>query len=201
MVKHILTTKCPRKCPYCISRNINIAEETNYLEMLVETMNIYSSLSKEHDSITLTGGEPSCANFFPTFIYFAKLYFKNVFLTTQNKCYLYSIHASEFDAINFSWHNISSDNFIKITHNTKVYCSILSDLYNDALPKTLANLGYAGLTINENHFGKETFDATNIPQIENFSIRINRRGECFKKNTVYIMPDLSIRTSFEDFLK
>jgi len=148
----------------------------------------------------LTGGEPSCSEYFLVAVAYAKRMFKKVFLTTQDTFILLSDYSEQFDAINFSWHDYNSDLFFRINNRAKIYCAILADLYRSSLPLTLKELGYAGLTINENHFGNDVFDESRLPQIENFSIRINRHGKCFEQDTVYIIPDLSIRTSFAEFL-
>jgi hypothetical protein len=200
MVKHILTTKCPRKCTYCISKNINIEERKPSFANSRALLGIYNSLSAKHDSIMLTGGEPSCSDNFQIAVKHAKSMFKKVFLTTQDVFFLLSDYSNQFDAVIFSWHDYNSDLFYKIKNRATIYCSILANLYKSSLPLTLKELGYAGLTINENHFGSETFDESRLPQTENFSIKINRRGKCFEQDTVYIMPDLSIRTSFKEFL-
>ncbi len=198
MIKHLLTTACPRSCSYCISRNIKI-EQAGYKELL-KLPEIYDQLAKEHDEIMLTGGEPTSADHFDLYFYLAKGFFKQTFITTQNPHLLNWKRAPYyFDAITFSWHDLKYWDY-EVKNGAMVYCSIMSHLYSDWLLQLLPKLGYAGLTINENHFGGEIFDEKKLPKLDNFSIRINRRGECFKKDVVYIMPDLSITTNFKEYL-
>lgn len=199
MIKHIITTECTRSCNYCISKKINIEQPNN--ELLVKKLpDLYWHLSMQHDSIMLTGGEPTQASHFYIYVSTARQYFKKVFITTQDE-YLLGWKGSKrfFDAITFSWHDLKTWRYA-VTNDAVVYASILSHLYSDWLVKTVQSLGYSGLTINENHFTKDVFDESQLPQIEGFSIKINRRGQCFKNNTLYIMPDLSIRENFEEFL-
>lgn len=201
MVKHILTTKCPLSCSYCITKNINIEEKKiKWLSFPNELNNIYTLLSKNHDSIMFTGGEPTMANDWVKYLNIAKHYFRKVFITTINYDLFIGMEDYwEFDAIIYSLHNKNA--YINTVKNgATVYCSILADQYDADLPKKLFDNGFAGLTIRENHFGTEIFDESQLPLIEGFSIKLDRRRECFKKGTVYIMPDLSIRASFEEFL-
>lgn len=221
MVKHILTTECPRSCNYCIAHKINIPQTdlTTLEKMLPE---IYFQLSLSHKSIMITGGEPTQSQFFDVYISYARRYFEKVFITTQDE-YLLGWKGSPkyFDAITFSWHDLKTWRYA-VTNGATVYASILSHLYHEGIIKTLKELGYSGLTINENHFGKEVFDENlllldkrfTVEKIfdfesnkiliklnnDSFTIKINRRGECFKDETVYIMPDLSMRESFSEYL-
>lgn len=198
MIKHIITTECQRSCSYCISKKINI-EQIDY-QGLLRLPELYKGLSMQHDSIMITGGEPTQASHFDIYVTYARQYFKKVFITTQDE-YLLSWKGSKhyFDAITFSWHDLKTWRYA-VTNGAVVYASILSHLYSDWLVKTVKELGYSGLTINENHFTKEVFDETQLSQIEGFSFKVNRRNECFNNGTIYIMPDLSIRKSFEEFL-
>ena len=199
MVKHILTTKCPRKCSYCISKNIKI-EQANYNLMGSNLYYLYKELSSKHNSIMLTGGEPTQASYFDIYVVLARRYFKQVFITTQDESLLsWKDSKRHFDAITFSFHDLKVGKYA-VTNGSTVYASIMSHLYSDWLVINLKKLGYAGLTINENHFGTEIFNESQLPQIDGFSIKINRHHKCFKKDTVYIMPDLSIKTSFEEYL-
>jgi molybdenum cofactor biosynthesis enzyme MoaA len=198
MIKHIITTDCSRSCSYCISKKINI-KQADY-KQLIELPALYDKLSQQHDSIMITGGEPTQANLFDYYYYLARACFKKVFITTQEETLLQWKKSSlYFDAITFSWHDLKAWRYA-VTNDAVVYASILSHLYSDWLVRTVHSLGYSGLTINENLFTKDVFDESQLPQIEGFSIKINRRGQCFNNGTVYIMPDLSIRENFEEFL-
>ncbi len=199
MIKHIITTECQRSCSYCISKKINIEEADNDL-LAKKLPDLYWHLSMQHDSIMITGGEPTQAKAFSIYVNYARQYFKKVFITTQDE-YLLGWKGSKryFDAITFSWHDLKTWRYA-VTNEAVVYASILSHLYSDWLVKTVKELGYAGLTINENHFATDAFDETLLPQIEGFSFKVNRRDECFNNSTIYIMPDLSIHKSFEEFL-
>lgn len=199
MIKHIITLDCPRSCSYCINRNLSVKEYSGRFYKSL-TNRIYYILSQCHDSIMITGGEPTLSDKFSISIILAKRYFKKVFLTTQNNIMLLWKDADDwFDAITFSIHDYNwRERKVKI--NTPVYASIMTHLYTNDLPLRLKGLGFSGLTINENHFGAETFDETIIPRLEGFSIKINRRGNCIDDGTIFIMPDLSIKPSFKEYL-
>ena len=77
----MITTKCNRKCDYCITKNVN-ANEIFDIDRLT---NIYSILSEFDTSIMITGGEPTLSNNFYIIAEIANKYFNNIFLTTQNK--------------------------------------------------------------------------------------------------------------------
>lgn len=198
MIKHIITTECQRSCSYCISKKIDI-EQVNYQELL-RLPELYKKLSMRHDSIMITGGEPTQASHFDIYVTYARQCFKKVFITTQDE-YLLGWKGSKrfFDAITFSWHDLKTWRYA-VTNDAVVYASILPHLYSEWLVKTVQSLGYSGLTINENNFGTDVFDETQLPQIEGFSIKVNRRDQCFKNKTLYVMPDLTIRENFEEFL-
>lgn len=222
MVKHILTTECPRSCSYCIAHKINIPQaDLHTIEKMLPE--IYFQLSLSHKSIMITGGEPTQSQFFDLYISYARRYFEKVFITTQDE-YLLGWKGSKkyFNAIKFSWHDLKTWRYA-VTNGATVYASILTHLYSENLIHTVKALGYSGLTINENHYGTDVFDEMalfylksfavqkridfNIPSEfflldndESFTIKINRRGECFQNDTVYIMPDLSMRESFEEYL-
>jgi organic radical activating enzyme len=201
MVKHIITTECSRRCSYCINRNVKIEDCRNMKHYDHKLQSLYSHLSKTHDSIMLTGGEPTLSPIMWTALNIAKSRFKEVHLYSQNPEVLHKdIYAEYFDSIVFSMHDFQLNmDQMTVTNHAIIYCSILSYLYEAGLPMALKVLGYSGLTVNENHFSINSFHKQ-VPSIPNFSIRINRHGECFRKDTVFIMPDLSIRTSFQEFL-
>lgn len=190
MVKHILTTNCPRSCSYCIMRNVKVQQADK--DQLHTLPALYSRLSKEHDSIMLTGGEPTSAAFAHLYFVMATKTFKKTFITTQNDFLLeWDKTKLYFDAVTFSWHDLKIWRY-PVTNGATVYCSIMSHLYSDWLVDTLIKFGYAGLTINENYFGTDVFDETRLPQIDGFSIKINRRGKCINDGTVFILPDLTV---------
>jgi organic radical activating enzyme len=199
MVKHIQTKECPRTCGYCISKKVT-HNEADWDTVIQNLPGIYRKLSISHKSIMHTGGEPCDSKHFPYYLKLARHYFEKCFITTQDDFILSWQQASYFfDAIIFSLHDLKTWRYI-VKNNALVYASILPHLYNEHLPNRLKELGFAGLTINEDHFGKDIFDQSQLPVIEDFSIKINRRGQCFNQDTIYIMPDLSIHQNFDEFL-
>ena len=101
MLKHMLTTNCPRSCEYCITRNINADECTN-LDSIEFT---YDQLCTQHKEINLTGGEPTKAKCFMEIVELASTYF-NIHLTTQNAGMLNSDrYTCLFDSIMYSLHD------------------------------------------------------------------------------------------------
>ena len=60
MIKYMLTTKCTRKCPYCITRNI----KTKEVECSLQLSKLFAKLKIKYPNekeIMLTGGEPTLA--------------------------------------------------------------------------------------------------------------------------------------------
>lgn len=195
MLKHILTAKCNRKCGYCISRNVH-QEEQHGIRGVVDRYMEYRK--KGHAEIMLTGGEPSMAKWFPTYVSLARQIFDRVFITTQNPELIQTdnkvINAKTFDAITFSIHDAIVP---EVTNGATVYASILDARYKAGLAEELKAKGYSGLTINEEHRGTEVFNEE-LPTIDGFSIRINRRGKCLDEPM--IMPDLTTIENFKEYL-
>jgi hypothetical protein len=81
---------------------------------------------------------------------------------------------------------------------TPVYAGILDTRYEKDLPKKLKENGFAGLTINENNWKDQEF-TTEVPEIKDFSIRINRKGKC--DNETMILPDLRVINTFDEFMQ
>jgi MoaA/NifB/PqqE/SkfB family radical SAM enzyme len=220
MIKHILTTNCMNKCSYCISKNIHI-EEYHGLDYIEKLVAIYFQYYKLHKTITFTGGEPTLANHLYDCWDAARIVFDEVFITSANPAILCEPKSAfRFNAITFSLHTLH--HIPKVENGATVYASIMSNKFNLEIPYKLKELNYSGLTINENHFLDDFSDPfietflrsctgykkswsydsgfDTIYNLHGFTIKVNRRGECFKQNTVYIMPDLTTRTSFEEFL-
>jgi hypothetical protein len=221
MIKHILTTKCPRTCKYCISKNIHI-EEYDGPAFIDKLAAVYFNYFKLHKQIMFTGGEPTHSKHLYDAWNLAQIIFDEIFITSANPAILSEPKSAfRFNAITYSLHTL--DNIPPVENGAIVYASIMSDKLELASISKLKKLGYSGLTINENHFADDkdsnpfleaflySIDAFSITtansrdnviyDFHGFSIKINRRGQCFRNNTVYIMPDLTTRNSFEEFLK
>ena len=191
MLKYILTTRCNRSCPYCISRNVKAEEE---LDMGKVKKTLWLMAGK-HDSIMITGGEPTIAKLFDEKVKCAKEIFEKVYLTTQNKVFLDS---EFFEAITFSLHDTKEIPFVGTT-TKPVYAAILDEQYDKRLPDFLKAIGYSGLTINEEQRGKNVFKQR-LPRISDgkFSIRVNKRGLCMNEDI--ILPDLKVINDFKGYL-
>lgn len=192
MLKHLLTSRCNRSCEYCISRNVTQKEWFRPKQLL----KIYDTFYRQgHREIMLTGGEPTLAKFFMSYVNMARQVFPSVFITTQNP---WVIEAYQFEyrfkAVTFSIHDTVIPE-VKI--NLPVYASILDEMYHDGLIEELKRKRYAGLTINEEHRGTRVF-SQEIASSENFSVRINRRGKCLDEPM--ILPDLTVITNFLNYL-
>jgi MoaA/NifB/PqqE/SkfB family radical SAM enzyme len=192
MLKHLLTSECNRSCEYCISRNVT-HQEWFRPKMLLK---IYDDFYKQgHREIMLTGGEPTMARFFLAYVNMARTVFPKVFITTQNEWVIQDYHMEDkFNAVTFSIHD---EVIPEVRNNSIVYASILAERYRPILANRLKLLGYSGLTINEEHRGTDVF-SQEVPEIENFSIRINRRGKCLDEPM--ILPDLTVITNFLNYL-
>jgi organic radical activating enzyme len=201
MIKYIITKECNRKCPYCISRNIH-QEETDDLR---EVNKIFSELSKQYDSIMLTGGEPTLSNLFHAKLMIAFLKFKHIYITTQNPKIFIDKWARLFDAITFSLHDVNIYKFIDVNifklkyPNVKVYASILLHQYSANLVYDLKENGWDGLMISEEQRNEMKTDwPLTIPRTSNFSIKRNYIGHCL--NDTIILPDLTIINNFKPYL-
>lgn len=191
MLKHILTHACPRGCSYCITKNIKHSQELdlNRVELL------YRDLRWEHEDIMLTGGEPTVAKNWRKIAGLARNYFPEVCITTQNPEIFEDLNAYFFDRISFSLHGAEP---VCVKHcRVPVFAAILANEYSEELVKKLVNLGYSGVTINEEQRAGDSFDIE-LPEIKGFSFKINRRGNCMDETI--IMPDLSICTDFTKYL-
>lgn len=197
MLKHMLTTKCPRSCEYCITRNVK-AKEAVGPEADVATCELYEKLYREgHKEIMFTGGEPTSAKGFVYHVLNAKARFDRVHMTTQNEEILSSDAALMFDSIVFSLHDGYTGQ--KVTNGAKVYASILADQYSTKLVTSLMAAGFAGLAINEEQREGSPFDEYQLPRnLKTFSFKINRRGHCM--NETIILPDLRVITDFTPYL-
>jgi hypothetical protein len=195
MLKHILTAKCNRSCGYCISRNVHQEEQHGVRGVVDRYMEFHK---KGHREIMLTGGEPTMAKFFLMYVSFARQIFDRVFITTQNPEMLSNdnlwLNGKTFDAITFSIHDAIVP---EVTNGATVYASILDARYKAGLAEELKAKGYSGLTINEEHRGTAIFNEP-LPEIEGFSIRINRRGKCLDEPM--ILPDLTTIDNFKEYL-
>jgi MoaA/NifB/PqqE/SkfB family radical SAM enzyme len=191
MLKHLLTAKCNRKCGYCISRNVHQEQApvvTNRLKA------VYDSFPDTQ--LMLTGGEPSMAEGFEEIVLVARMRFDELFLTTPNPQMITKwLWGLVFDAITFSIHDAVIP---EVKNSATAYASILDARYTPELVDELRAKGYAGLTINEEHRGTAVFDETQLPKVDGFSIRVNRRGKCLSEPM--IMPDLTTIADFSEYL-
>jgi len=193
MLKHILTTRCPRQCSYCITKNVKIKEY--YSLFKVSEAYSYAIEREGSKSIMLTGGEPTIYKYFDEVLRIASLMFKEVYLTTANPEIL-NMPMPEISAITFSMHDEEATRQKTFSGNT-IYAAVMDKLYTPTLPFRLKQQGFAGLTINEDQRGEFNFSGR-IPKIEDFSIRVNRRGKCMDE--AIILPNLELIYSFTKFL-
>jgi len=190
----MVTLKCPRKCEYCIVKNVKANECLQPL--MIEDK--YKEIRKYHSKINLTGGEPTECTFFNTIVTMAKLNFNEVHITTQNPK-IFDLNY-QFDSIVFSLHDLLIPLIPKGQKAAKkVYASILGHQYNERLVHALALLGYDGLTINEEQReGKDFGPVPIFPEYPTFSIVVNRIGKCMDETI--ILPDLRVITDFTLYL-
>src|ERR1035438_10719182 len=104
MLKHIITKECNRNCSYCISKNITQKQNISLEDLFI----IYKLFSKSDNNIMLTGGEPTLAFHFKQIAMTANVFFKGVFLTTQDPDIFDNTSLKFlFSAITFSIHDRS----------------------------------------------------------------------------------------------
>ena len=197
MLKHMLTTRCPRRCKYCITRNIK-ADDCNHLGAITE---VYKEMiSQGHTKIMLTGGEPTSANDYAFKVDLAYKWFDEVHMTTQNRLMINSTYRvmndKYFTSIVYSMHDGLTNEQVCL-QQTPVYGAILDSQWYPRLPHELMTRGFAGLTINEEQREGKPFKVK-LPKLKDFSIRINRIGHCMDETI--ILPNLQMITDFTPYL-
>lgn len=196
MLKYIITTKCKKQCPYCITKNIQVDEYPDLQAIPYLLRN--ASVTTNSKEIMLTGGEPT-NNWYRFFMItgFCNMIFDKVFLTTQNVDMLSINLCQRIDAITFSLHERVTDP-PKVEVSTPIYASILAVQFYQDLPERLKKLGYAGLTINEEQREGFYFNESIVQEFPNFSLKINKRGHCMKDPI--LLPDLTLINDFTPYL-
>jgi len=192
MLKFMLTTECPRKCFYCITKNVKAEESTDFNKI----RRTLQSLSKDHKEIMITGGEPTVAKYFVEKIMLAREYFTKVHLTTSNFNFPTSGGKFLFNSITLSLHGRRPP---IVDRGVPIYASILTSELENTFPKELKDLGFAGLTINENQREvSRLWDCDFLPKLRNFSYKLNLVGHCM--NEIIILPNLKIIKNFKFYL-
>jgi len=196
MLKHMLTTDCPRSCEYCITRNV----KAKRCDQFRKTEEVYKELKAQgHKEIMLTGGEPTSAPNFYVRAMFAYKHFGRLHMTTQNPRMIDNTHPindNMFESIMYSLHDGLKDEYIGLKQ-TKVYGAVLDKQYHPNLPVELMVRGFSGLTINEEQRAGKTF-TQELPHFDSFSIRVNRVGHCLDETI--ILPDLKVITDYREYL-
>ena len=203
--KHIITTDCPRRCSYCLVRDVPPADElVSFAALRARYLELREAGYQE---VMLTGGEPTLHPFYPAIVRLAWSVFDAVHLTTQNEGVLAGRNVwsdTLLTSVVFSIHDHSVlrrllDSVASLPF--RVYASVMASSYYSSLPAQLALCGFNGLSINEDARGTEVFDESRIPSTcGEFSIRVNRRGRCLD-DTLILLPDLTITKSFRPYLK
>lgn len=204
MIKYAITSACMNKCKYCIMRNIQRQEEHNLSKVSRALWE-----AREHDNtIMLTGGEPTISLQFEEKAEIAAAIFDEVYLTTANWQYVASIQdANEYiDAITYSIHfpedlYALANSGLHVGWDSPVYAAIVWPQLKEIVERAgeLAIIGFDGLTINEDQRGNVVFDEDDLPDVPNFSYRVNRRGHCLSDTTI-IFPDLEVDTHFQKWV-
>jgi len=198
MLKHIITLDCPRRCPYCITKNVPRVEARpeRYFE-------VYLKLAQQHSDLMITGGEPTWRpDLLAKSFNLGKQFFDRVFLTTMNPKFLSHWSAPFFDAITYSHHDRPISDVPAVPANVRAYLAVMYSQYSAVLVRQAELFGFSGITVNEDHrkavvpwmddlvIDKRPFSA-------GFTLKINRhRGVCLRHT--FLLPDCSIE---EDFLK
>jgi len=200
MLKHIITTKCPRGCEYCISKNLRVSSELSAHQAIDYWKKWLEACHLEKGSdINLTGGEPGMHPEFDDFVFNACQYFVNVNVTTS----LISLINFDYSHTTvFSLHGRIPSYDMVVVPGCTVYASILSNEYYVGIVDDLADLGFRGLTINEDHRGGGVkISNLSLPKSpEGFSIKCNYEGYCVNDDTPIMLPDGSIIKGFLPYL-
>jgi hypothetical protein len=193
MIKHIITTDCPRSCPYCITKNLPAIEPCPG-----KIEEAYAAHQGEGE-LMLTGGEPT---FRPDLLFAAfnagRRYFESVHLTTASGRFLHHWTARFFDSIVYSHHDRPAAELPFVGPYVRAYLAILADQFSQDLVGMAHASGFSGLTINEEQRAGERFEAEVLSPCEDFTIKINRRGHCLDQKI--LLPDLTLVEDFRDFM-
>lgn len=191
MIKYLITSECNRKCEYCITKNIH-QKECEDCEKIIDVL-----MQFRNEHIMITGGEPTLSENFGFITMSAKMINKHIYLTSQNPEVLKRDSINMYyDAVTFSLHDYK--NVPKVEIDIPVYASILSDKFFQDLPRVLRQLGYAGLTINEEQREGCYFNDSIVQEFPGFSLKINRKGNCM--DDTMILPDLTVINDFTPYL-
>ncbi len=192
MLKYMLTVKCTRSCDYCITKNVKAKTDNNILKVIYSLIKLRL---KGHKEIMFTGGEPTIAKHFVLKSLIAKVIFKGLYITTQNKGWLNTWQARMFNGITYSLHDIVKLPIIR--QKVNVYGSCIDFQYYDNLAHDLQACGFSGLTINEEQRQGEKFKKE-LPILKEFSIRVNDKGKCLDEDIM--LPNLSVINDFNVYL-
>jgi Organic radical activating enzymes len=209
---HLITLACNKACPYCINELKEFGDSQNRRHASLEAISAeYSRLSAEHDSIKISGGEPTKLKRFQEISRLASDYFADMELVTANtdiftesfrwiddfynRVYftLHEPYLSEFcdggDLGNFSLVNRGG---------TPVVLTCMTDFFErlvtacggsveTLLQRMLAN-GFHGITVRQEWPDGKPLSRL-LPSYANFSTRYNLKQQC--ESQVLLMPDLS----------
>ena len=192
MIKYMLTTRCNKKCQYCITKNVKVTDEPDLTRIFFMLRTLHK---KGHKDIMLTGGEPTLHDNFEGIATYANAVGMNVFVTSQNPDILKM--KLKVEAISFSLHDIRKIPDASIYHTT--YACVLAEQFFQELPDILIGKGYKGLTINENQ--RDNFMPFNESIVHTsplLSLKINRTGHCMDETI--ILPNLKVITDFRPYL-
>ncbi len=184
-------------------RNVQRQEERNLSKVSLALWK-----AREHDNtIMLTGGEPTISLQFEEKAEIAASIFNEVYLTTANWRYVASPQRANknIDAVTYTIHfpediYALSNSGLNVG-DRPIYAAIVWPQLKEIVERAgeLAIVGFSGLTINEDQRGTEAFDESDLPDVSNFSYRVNRRGHCLSDTTI-IFPDLAVETHFQKWV-
>lgn len=203
MIKYAITSACMNKCEYCIDRNVVRREEHD----LMKVRQVLADAAEHDNAIMLTGGEPTISLQFEDKAAVAAGLFDEVYLTTANWRYVASIQTANkyIDAITYTIHfpediYALSNSGLNVSRRP-IYAAIVWPQLNEIVERAgeLAILGFDGMTINEDQRGTAVFDEDDLPDVPDFSYKINRRGHCLSETTI-IFPDLDVETHFQKWV-
>ncbi len=201
MTKYVTTLACNKTCNYCLMAGLMDQKHKYPIITNLKVFKVKMAAIQEDDEIMITGGEPVLDRMLMSKVEVLRDLYDKIHITTSSKSFVDSMDTIEFDSVTFSPHGVLFDN---VPHGVPIFLSIMAELYSYELVARARRFGYAGVSIQEDHTGRNKRTTQQIMAQDgvalhllcaedlSFSIKCVKKGTCINDGTLIIMPDLSI---------